>query len=110
MAQEKVTVVEAILFSGLAGVGGVLSYCLRQANKGKRPTLGLALLEGCSSAFVGFLAMLMCKATGLDWYWSGVVVGVFGWLGANASIAVLAKVVYGKIGVKGKTDDTNKPS
>lgn len=100
MAQEKVGLIETVLFSGFAGVGGILAYCLREVSEGQKPQFKRALIEGFSSAFVGVIAMMACKALGLDWYWSGVVVGVFGWLGANASIALLAKAVKARLGIK----------
>ena len=99
MSQEKVTIIETALFSAFAGLGGILSYCLRQLNLDSKPIMSRAILEGFSSAFVGLLAMFACKALELDWYWSGVVVGVFGWLGANASITVLTSLVRKKLGV-----------
>lgn len=99
MAQEKVTVLEIITMSAFGGVGGMLSYLMRTLNADKQPKFGKLVVEGLSSGFVGLLAMLACKALGADPLWSGVVVGVFGWVGAEASIAILARLVRQRLGV-----------
>lgn len=84
----------------LAAVGGLLGYVMREHDKGN-PLSGLrALTEAVSSGFVGFLVMLLCRAMGLDPLWTGPVVGVFGWLGANVSIRLLERIVYEKLGIK----------
>lgn len=98
MAQEKVTIVETLLFTCMSGVGGILSYCLRCMEGGEKPSIGRCILEGLSSAFVGLLAMFACKAMNIDWYWSGVIVGVFGWIGATASITFLRNILKRKMG------------
>lgn len=100
MSGEKISIVETIILSCFGGVGGVLSYLMRTLNDDKVPKLGKLLVEGFSSAFVGLLAMLACKALGADPLWSGVVVGVFGWVGAEASIVMLSKLIRQRLGVE----------
>jgi len=97
---QNIGLVETLLFSLFAAVGGLLGYVLRTLNNEKTPTWFRSLIEALSSAFVGLIAMLACKAMGLDWRWSGVIVGVFGWIGAEASIAMLAKVVRRRLGIE----------
>lgn len=106
--QEDITLIEAALYSSLAGIGGVLAYMVRTLNKGDRPVWYRALLEMFSSGFVGLLAMLLCKALNLDWQWSGVVVGVFGWLGAETSIALLSNFIRDKVGLGIKDEQERK--
>lgn len=96
---NNLSLLEIVVFGGFAAIGGLLAYVLRVLNNDEKPTWGRAVLEALSSGFVGLIAMLACKALGLDWKWSGVIVGVFGWLGAEASIAILAKLIRGKLGI-----------
>ena len=99
MPQDKITIIETVLFSSFAAIGGMLSYLMRTLNKEQKPLLTKSVVETLSSAFVGLLAMLVCKALALDWYWSGVIVGVFGWVGAEASIAMLSGVIRKRLGI-----------
>lgn len=102
MSEPKLSLIETLMMSGLAGIGGTLSYLMRQANIKERPTMGRAVLEACSSAFVGLLAMLACQAMEISWQWAGVIVGLFGWMGAELSIALLRRLVESRFGI-GKT-------
>lgn len=90
---------ESLYFGLFAATGGCLAYILRCLNQEKRPDVWRALVEFLASGFVGILTMLGCKALDLDWRWSGLIVGVFGWLGAEASIATLAKLIRKKLGL-----------
>lgn len=102
---NKIDMIRTAIFVAFATVGGLLSYLMRTLNKAEKPILSRSLIEGLSSGFVGLIAMLMCKALGLSWEWSGVVVGVFGWLGAETSIVMLSKAVRKKLGIE---DEYNK--
>ena len=96
---ENIVWVEILAFGGFAAIGGLLAYVLRELNNGTTPTFLRAIVEALSSGFVGLLAMMACKALGLDWWWSGVIVGVFGWLGAESSIMLLIRVVRNRLGI-----------
>lgn len=87
-------------YTALAAVAGLLGYVMRENDKGNRLSLWRAVAETLSSGLVGFLVMLLCRAMGFDPLWSGFVVGIFGWLGASASIRVLERVVYDKLGIR----------
>jgi len=84
----------------LAALGGLLGYVMREHDKGNPLKAWRAATEALSSGFVGFLVMMLCFAMGLDPLWSGFIVGIFGWLGANVSIRLLERVVYDKLGIK----------
>ncbi len=99
MAQEKVTIMETVIMASFGAIGGMLSYLMRTLNKDQKPEVSKFIVEGLSSGFVGLLAMLMCKAMSVDPLWSGVIVGVFGWVGAEASIAILSRVIRQRLGV-----------
>jgi hypothetical protein len=90
----------AIGYTILSGIGGLLGYVMRENDKGN-PLTGLrAAVQGFSSAFVGFLIYLLCRAIGIDSLWVGPIVGVFGWLGATVTIQMLERVVYERLGLK----------
>ena len=80
-------------------MGGLLGYLMRQATHEQPIKLSRAALEAAASGFIGIITIFLCHAIGLPWYWSGAVVGVLGWLGAEASIVVIARVIRGKIGL-----------
>lgn len=91
--------VKAILYAALATFGGFLGHVMRALDKSVPISYGRAFVEGFAAGFVGLLVMLMCNATNMSDQWTGVVVGVSGWLGANASIRMLEKLVFKKLGI-----------
>lgn len=84
----------------LAALGGLLGYVMREHDKGNPLKAWRAVAEALSSGFVGFLVMLLCRAIGVDPLWSGFIIGVFGWLGANVTIRLLERIVYERLGIK----------
>jgi hypothetical protein len=101
---------ENLALSALAGFAGLLGYTMRTLDSKNRPTLLRAILEAFSSGLIGFIVIMICRATNLDGYWTGAICGVMGWMGAPASIKLLEKVLKKRLGV---TDDvqgaTNDP-
>ena len=91
-------------YTVLAAVGGLLGYVMREHDKGNQLNALRALTESVSSGFVGFLVMLLCRALSIDPLWSGFVVGIFGWLGANVSISLLEALVFERLGIKLRAD------
>jgi predicted anti-sigma-YlaC factor YlaD len=57
------------------------------------------VFEMACAAFAGVLVMLMCQAMNMSVQWTGVVVGVCGWLGGAAAMRLLERVVTRKVGV-----------
>ncbi len=102
---NHISVLELIGFSAFAGVGGMLAYLLRTVKRKEKPIIIRAIIEALASAFVGIITMLVCKAMDLDWQWSGVVVGVFGWLGAESSIVVFSKLIRERLGLPNDSKD-----
>ena len=91
---------KTIGFVLFAMFGGVVGYVMRTLDKGKvKVKLGRALLEGIASGFVGLLFLLICQALNLGDLWTGVTVGMAGWLGANASIVIVEEIVYKRLGI-----------
>lgn len=108
MPHNKITIIETILFAIFAGAGGMLSYLLKSISRNEQPKVTRATIEAMSSAFVGLIAMLACKAMDIDVYWSGVIVGVFGWIGAETSMLVFTRIAKNKLGV-GNNNSCKKP-
>ena len=98
-ANNEYNIIEILQFAGLSAMGGLLGYLMRQATREQPIKLSRATLEAVASGFIGVITMFLCHAIGLSWYWSGAVVGVLGWLGAEASIVVIAHAIRGKIGL-----------
>nr|DAF45680.1 MAG TPA: holin [Siphoviridae sp. ctJ7x27] len=87
-----------------------MGYLMRTIDKEDHPILwGRAVIEAIAAGFVGVLVLFVCLALNLSQQWTGVIVGVSGWLGANASIRLLERVVYKKIGMEVNRDD-NRPT
>lgn len=102
MQQEPngLQILEIIIYAAFAGVAGLLGHTLRTLESGGRLTMFRSMAEMAGAALVGVLTLMACKAMDLDTMWTGVTVGVMAWLGANASIRVLEKMVYQRLGIK----------
>lgn len=99
--------IKTILYTALASGGGLLGYLMRTLeNEDEKIHWGKALVQAAGSGFTGFLVLMMCRAMGLSDLWTGAIVGFFGWMGAAATIVVLEKVIYRKLGVT--KDDSDK--
>lgn len=91
--------VKATLYGLFASFGGVMGHLMRAIDNGHSIIWWKAALEGAAAGFVGLLVLLMCQATEVGEQWTGVIVGVSGWLGANASIRLLESLIYQKLGL-----------
>jgi hypothetical protein len=91
--------VKTILYATLAAFGGFLGHIMRSLDDEDGVSYGRAAIEGLAAGFVGLLVMMMSNEMGFSAQWTGVVVGVSGWLGANASIRMLEKTVFKKLGL-----------
>lgn len=90
--------IKAGAYVAFSAVGGMLGFLMRSVD-GKQPfRIWRCLLEGAGAAFVGLLVLLICQAMNLSPQWTGVIVGVCGWLGASATIRMLESVVRNKLG------------
>lgn len=103
------TWLQAFVYAAFAAFAGLLGYILRSMDAGLKVTYPRAFVEALSAGVVGLIAMWICQASGLSMQWTGVTVAVSGWLGANASIQVLQRLVWRKLGISPKDVD-NEPA
>jgi hypothetical protein len=96
-------------YAAFATVAGFLGYLLRTMDAGAHVSWGRAVLEAVSAGVVGLLVMWICQAMHLTQQWTAVSVGVSGWLGANASIQVLQRLVWSKLGLNRSQDNDDHP-
>lgn len=97
------------IYAAFASLGGILGYSMRMLEHGAPIKLTMAIIEGMASGFVGLLMFLACNQLGLSPEWTGVIVGVSGWLGANATLRILEILVYKKLGIE-KPEASNDKS
>lgn len=84
----------------LSALAGLLGYLMRNSNSRRKVTWQRSVLEASASGLVGFLTVMVCKAMGLSYEWTGFLTGVLGWLGATASIQLLERIARRKLGLE----------
>lgn len=102
---------KAFAYSAFASLGGFIGHLMRAVDKREKISWARAVLEGVAAGFVGLLVLMLCQAMQLSEQWTGVIVGVSGWLGANASIRMLETLVFKKLGItKPETVQPKEPT
>lgn len=94
-----------LCYATFAAAAGALGYIFRSMDAGVPVSIGRAVAEMFGAALVGLFAMWICQATGISQQWTAVTVGISGWLGATASIQVLQRLVWSKLGLTRSHDD-----
>lgn len=92
--------IKMLAYGLFAMFGGVMGHLMRIINDQQKIKWSYAALEGGAAGFVGLLMLLVCQAMNLSEQWTGVIVGVSGWLGANATIRMLESIVLRKFGIE----------
>ncbi|HHW4679764.1 MAG TPA: phage holin family protein [Xylella sp.] len=93
-------------YAGLAMVAGTLGYLMRTLDNGEKPTWTRVLIEAGAAGLVGLCAMWVCESLEMSQKLTAVTVGVFGWLGASASLEFIQGFVLPKVGASRRhTDD-----
>lgn len=92
-------------YAFLAFIGGALGYIMRAVDKQEKVLVWRVFLEGIGAAFVGVLVMFICQEAKFSAGYTGVIVGVCGWLGANVTIRLLEGFVRRKLGLKEGVSD-----
>lgn len=101
--------IKAALYSAFAAFGGLMGHLFRSLDGAAPVTLYASCVKSLGAAFAGFLVFLLCNVLQLSEQWTGVIVGVFGWLGADVTIMVLEKQVLKKLGITWKGRQTSQP-
>lgn len=99
---------KAFAYAAFAAFGGTVSYLLKSIDSQVKISWGRAAIQAASAGFVGVLVLLGCQAGNVGEQWTGLIVGVSGWLGADATIKILEAMVRRKLGIDGGPDG-NKP-
>lgn len=86
-------------YAAFAAAGGMLGYVLRTMDANKPVSWRRMSVETGAAGFVGLLAMLACNALDVQPTWTGVIVGMSGWLGATASMRLIETLVYKRLGI-----------
>lgn len=86
-------------YAAFAASGGLLGYVLRTLDANNPVSWKRLLAETAASAFMGVMAMLACNAMEVNTTWTGVIVGMSGWIGATATMRVIESVVYKRLGI-----------
>ena len=87
-------------FTCLAAFAGLLGHIMRSMNERRAITWPRTLVETLASGFIGFLTVLLCRASGVSYEWMGFIAGVFGWLGAAATMVLFERAVRRKLGLE----------
>lgn len=103
--------VKAATYAAFSAFGGAMGHLIRSIHNNQKISIARSLIEAFAAGFVGVLVLLACQAMNLNEQWTGVIVGVCGWLGASTTIAMLENVVRKKLGIDGafSNDQQNPP-
>lgn len=102
--------IKAIAYAAFAAFGGFMGHIMRTIDSEKKIGWGRATLEAGSAGFVGLLVLLACQASGIGQEWTGVIVGVSGWLGASATIRMLEVLVRNRLGIGSNANTPSAPT
>ena len=85
---------DSIYFVCIASIGGLVSYLTTETNKFNLKNF---LIKGISSGFAGYLVSLLCIYAELPTSMTAFLCGTFGYLGSEATIAIIRKKLIKKI-------------
>lgn len=101
---------QAVAFAAFATLAGVLGRVVRTLDSHQPVQFWPTCVQGLASGFVGLLVMWLCQIAGLSLQWTAVTVGISGWLGAEASIQVIQRVVWKQLGLNRSKDNDQPPA
>lgn len=92
-------VMKRVGLAALAAFGGLVGYTVRQQERKEAFSWSGALVQTAGSGFVGLMVAMLCAAMGIDGLWVGPIVGIFGWMGATATIDIVRRIPMMKLGI-----------
>lgn len=101
--------IQLVAVAAFAAVGGAIGAVLRAMDASEPLSFTRALVEFLAAGFVGALSGLLCSAWGLSIVWTAFIAGTFGMLGARATIQVMQRFVWTKLGLNRSSQD-EKPA
>ncbi|WP_081232276.1 phage holin family protein [Pseudomonas chlororaphis] len=96
------------IYVAIAALGGMLGHMMRRRGVQEPIKVGETLLQGVGAAFAGYLVLLACRSSGINPDVTGVIIGLCGWLGADATLVLLQDYIYKKIKVGTPVRDVPK--
>lgn len=97
--------VRTSIYAAFSSFAGALGFILRSMEAGRPVSFTRVVVEALAAGLVGLIVMWICQAYHMSQEWTAVTVAISGWLGADASIQVLQRLVWRKLGI-----DPNKDS
>ena len=107
-ASDPVVILGWLKMAGLmllAMIAGALGYIMRMMDAQLPVKWPRVMLEAASAGLVGLLIILLCQQFHASIQITGISTGVFGWLGAKATIQVLQRLVWDKLGLNRSKDN-----
>lgn len=87
-------------YAAFAAFGGTLGFIMRQLDDKKPITFWRVVFEALCASFAGVLVMLLCQSLNMSVQMTGIIVGVFGWIGGSAAMRYLEKIASRKVGAE----------
>ena len=103
-------VMEPLALILISFFGGLLGYVMRTIDAKEQVRMGIAFLEGLSSAFFGMLMYAIYKELNISLWLAFTFAGLFAWAGSRATVRALKAVVQHKLGINlnsGGLDENN---
>ena len=82
-----------VLLILLACTGGMLGAVVRMVDGKEKINWFVVMVETAASGFSGVIVMLLCQQLTLNLQWTGIIVGVCGWVGGRTTMLWLEKRV-----------------
>lgn len=90
---------KTLVYTSLAGIGGVLGYIYRETKAGRKVILVRVLLTGALAAFIGYHMIMVYHSMGLPDKLIGALNGLTALLGVEFMMYIVEKLVLKKLGI-----------